>query len=236
MTNWWLECSTHTWTWCTSVLHLWLRHNPALSISKFTGLSPRFGVTTFTSNTVFFQHETAADLRSGNDAIIEINALKVSKWCPLRCRLFGPSAEEGVRVRHVKMRRRQTSSARERFTVISTAVSARIYLNLATSLRRRTTRWISSIDRKGQSSYSNVKMSLNIQATLAGVGGWDRPSEGIETVAVSSVQLLSPPSTEPERAKSKQIKSTRHRKLSLLKSERLQDFTVLPGTTQNTVK
>lgn len=78
-------------------------------------------------------------------------------------------------------------------------------------------------------------MSLNIQATLAGVGGWARPGEEKET-AVGSAQHVPRPSGEPGRAKSKQMKSTRHRKLSLLKSEPLQDFTVLSGTTQNTVK
>ncbi len=59
--------------------------------------------------------------------------------------------------------------------------------------------------------------------------------EGNET-AVGSAQQRPPPSGEPGRATSKQMKSTRHRKLSLLKSEPLQDFTVLSGTTQNTVK
>lgn len=60
--------------------------------SKFIGLSPCFFffffrlvggggvVTTFTSNAVVFQQEEAADLtrRSGNDAIMEMNASKVS--------------------------------------------------------------------------------------------------------------------------------------------------------------
>lgn len=75
-----------------------------------------FGVSSFTSNTVFFQHEAAAaadSTRSGNGAIIEMNASKVRNWFPSR-RLFGPSAEEGVR--HVKMTRRETSSAREGVT------------------------------------------------------------------------------------------------------------------------
>ena len=58
------------------VMHLWLQHTPAaLSKSKFIGLSPRFEVNAFTSNAVFFQHDL---LRSENDAIIGMNASKVS--------------------------------------------------------------------------------------------------------------------------------------------------------------
>lgn len=73
---------------------LWLRHSPAAlgeikvhwSFSVFFfffffGLVGGGGVvTTFTSNAVVFQQEEAADLtrRSGNDAIMEMNASKVS--------------------------------------------------------------------------------------------------------------------------------------------------------------
>jgi len=57
-----------------------------------------------------------------------------------------------------------------------------------------------------------------------------------ELAVVSSVQLLSAPSSEPGGKKTKQLKSD-HRKLSLPVSEPLQDFTVLlSGTTHNTVK
>lgn len=77
----------------------------------------------------FFQREAAAQLiGSGNGVIAETGAAKVSHWFPLRRRVFVPSAEEGLRVRHVKMTRRETSSAREcvGYTT-STAVSVRVY-------------------------------------------------------------------------------------------------------------
>lgn len=69
-----------------------------------------FRVTAVTSNTVSFQQETTAD-----DSVRSGNASKVSNWFPLRLRWCVPSAEEEeeglLRVRHVKMTRRETSSA-----------------------------------------------------------------------------------------------------------------------------
>ncbi|KAK2902078.1 hypothetical protein Q8A73_011824 [Channa argus] len=96
-------------------LLLWLLHTPALKKSKFTGFSLTFAVASFNSNAVLLQREATVGLmRSGEDAITGMNATKISREFPLRRRLFGPSAEEGVRVQHVKMTRRETSSARER--------------------------------------------------------------------------------------------------------------------------
>ncbi|KAK5871509.1 hypothetical protein PBY51_004388 [Eleginops maclovinus] len=110
---------------------------------------------------------------------------------------------------------------------------------MAPSLHGRTTRWISSTDRKkGRSSYGNVKNVLEYPAKRRGswrsVGA--RPGGKTATgcgVGAAEVRL---PSTEPGRERGKQMKSTRHGKLSILKSEPLRDFTVLSGTTRNTIK
>lgn len=78
-----LQCSSHTWNWCTPVMHLWLQHTPALSKSKFIGLTPRCWVTAFAGNAIFFQHEEAADLmRSENDAIIGVDESKSQQLIP----------------------------------------------------------------------------------------------------------------------------------------------------------
>lgn len=99
---------------CTSGLSA-LQHSGK---SKFIRLSPRFfGVTHYFSPVkrgCSSQHEAAADLtRSRNDAIIEMNASEVSSWFPLRRRLSCSALQrkKGVRVRHVKMIRRETSSS-----------------------------------------------------------------------------------------------------------------------------
>lgn len=117
MTNWWLAMLI-TYLDLMPVIQLLLHLAPALGKLKFTGFYPRFGgVTAVTGDTVCSQHDKAADLlRSGSDAMMKMNASKVSNWFPLRRRLFGPSAEEGVRVQHVEMTRRETSSAREYVT------------------------------------------------------------------------------------------------------------------------
>lgn len=234
--------------WCTSLasaLSSSARRNQSSLVFLrvffffFFGLVGGGGVvTTFTSNAVVFQQEEAADLtrRSGNDAIMEMNASKVSNWFPLRRRLFGPSAEEGVRVRHVKMTRRETSSVGGGE---GGGISRRFcpcLQNLATSLSRRNTRWISSIDRK-KAKVATVELKCPWVSKLT----WQRTAVGLvpareNLTAVGSEPQLSPPSREPGRAKSKHMKSTRHRKLSLFKSEPLQDFTALSGTTPTTVR
>ncbi|XP_070821287.1 mitochondrial translation release factor in rescue [Chaetodon trifascialis] len=152
-------------------MHLWLHRTPALSEPKFTGVSSRFEVTTSSSDAGFFQHEAAADsMGSENDAIVEMNASKsqqpISFTWPFVCP-FGRGRGAGTTCKDDASR-----------NIIGSTHSHDIHRrfspclqNLATSLRRRNTRWISSIDRTGQSSYGNVKMSLNIQAALAGVGG-----------------------------------------------------------------
>ncbi|KAM3610271.1 uncharacterized protein V6R79_001649 [Siganus canaliculatus] len=93
-------------------MHLWTQHFQPLSESKFTGLCKRFsGVTAFASDALFLQHQAAADLMSyENDAMVELNAAKVSNWFPLRRSLFGPSAEEGVRVRYEEVTRKNIIS------------------------------------------------------------------------------------------------------------------------------
>lgn len=152
-------------------MHLWLQRTPALSSPKFIGLSSRLEVTTFSSDAGFFQHEAAADLMgSENDAIIEKNASKsqqpISFTSPFVCP-FGGGRGAG------------TTCKDDAYTNIISSVNLHdinrrfspCLQNLATALRRRNTRWISSSDRTGQSSYGNVKMSLNIQAALAGFGG-----------------------------------------------------------------
>lgn len=211
MTNWWLAMLiTYLDLMHAADAPLWLRHSPAAlgeikvhwSFSVFFffffGLVGGGGVvTTFTSNAVVFQQEEAADLtrRSGNDAIMEMNASKVSNWFPLRRRLFGPSAEEGVRVRHVKMTRRETSSVgggeggghQPPFLPVFTK-SGHI-----TEPEKHTLDFLSRQE-KGQSSNGGVKMSLSIQANLAADGGWARPGEGkpngcgLRAAAVASVQ------------------------------------------------
>lgn len=108
--------------------------------------------------------------------------------------------------------------------------------NLATSLSRRNTRWISSVDRK-KAKVATVELKCPWVSKLT----WQRTAVGLvpareNLTAVGSEPQLSPPSREPGRAKSKHMKSTRHRKLSLFKSEPLQDFTALSGTTPTTVR
>lgn len=105
----------------------------------------------------------------------------------------GPSAEEGVWVRHVKMTRRETSSAREFvclfFCVLFCFWGISLFHMIAYQPPFLTVftksgyiiapenRTLDFLNRQGQGQRSdgNVKMSLNIQAVLAGVGGWARP-------------------------------------------------------------
>lgn len=96
---------------------------------------------------------------------------------------------------------------------------------------------VSSIGRgakKGQSSCDNVKMSLNIRAILAGVGGWARLTEENEAAvssAVASVQITGKSEDQTDEELSPLLSCH-----SCDLSEPLQDFTVLSGTTQNTVE
>lgn len=108
-------------------MHRWLHRAPALINSQLMGLFSPGGGVSFPPGPL---QAPCDSLRSGNDAITDGDAPKVSDWFPLR--LLGPSAEEGVR--HVKMTRRETSSAalpdiNRRF--------CSCLQNLPTSLRRR---------------------------------------------------------------------------------------------------
>lgn len=178
MANWWLAMLITY----LDPLHPGLLHTPPLR-------------TATRSFRLSLQREVVGELvGSGNDVIAETSAPKVSHWFPSRRRVFGPPAEEGVRVWHQKTTRKETSSAPECVSqTISTAVCVRVDKNRTTSLPRRT-RCISLIVRKGQSSYVNVKMSLSTHSyprrswrpcSSCGEGEWNGGE--LSPVAVASV-------------------------------------------------
>lgn len=173
MTIWWLAILMHTWTWCTPVMHTCLQQ-----IKVHPPFCEFFGVTTSTRNTGWFQTQAAADLmRSRNDAMLEMSAFKVSKRFPLRRRVCGPSAEE--RLWHEVMARREASSARE---YVTRSQPSRLSLftksgPIIAQENHARAGFPQPTDRKGQSSYGDVKMSLIIQAALAGDGGTTCPGE-----------------------------------------------------------
>ena len=201
----------------------------------------RGGVTTFSSNAVVFQQEAAADLtrRSGNDAIMEMNASKSQQlisftspfvWPFGRGRGAGTACKDDAERNIISRGGEEGGGGGYQPPFLSVFTKSG---HIAEPEKHT----LDFLNRQKKAKVATVKLKCPWVSKLTWQGGRRLGSSrrvNEPNGCVSSEQRLSPPSREPGRATSKHMKSTRRRKLSLFKSEPLQDFTtVLSGTTRN---